>query len=289
MHIQKKTKTILRRVSALLFALVICATLAVSAFADMTSSLPIRISSNGVFAVSFDNTVYTYRIPNDKPSAATGSNYICLLVSGKSYGSLTDEKELLLSYIQFSSSDWSFIPAEVPVTGIDGNLQYNGTFGGSATMRLWYASVRPNKSPTNVWTERQIALSSGFSLQFFGIYATSKKIVSTNYLWISETTYSQGYNGAIQGSLSGTGVLQGGGTIFIETPQYDFVVPEYVNTNPVYGFILGMWQGLALGADVFLKGISIGGYSLLSILTSVFIVLALFGLVVFIVKIMKGG
>lgn len=288
MHIQNKK--LFRRISALVTALVICGTLVVSAFADLTSDPPFRIIDNGTFAVSWDNTVYTYQIPNKQPSEATGSNYLCVLVSG-SYGSLTDEKELLLLYIQFSSSDWSFVPSNTVVYDSRNNICFSGTLSGSATASVWYAAVRPNALSDNNWYP--VDRSLGNTVLFYSIYASSKPIVGAgmDIQWIGKSTYNQGFNGAIGNPLDINSFMnnQGGLTVIQPNTKPPVTVVYDGDLHSLfYGFVDGMWSGLWQGYDIFSNGIAIGGYTLHNLIVNVLSVIVMVIAVVALVKVIKG-
>lgn len=289
MHIQNKTKTIFRRVSALLFALVICATLVVSAFA-LNGVSP----TNGYFSIrnQVTGSVHTFALPSSAPVDGN-SNYVSFIACNPNVG---DQYPPVVFYITFNNANWGIdmVQTVVDTSPSAYYSAYRISFSSSTSVSSIYFASWPNFSTEDALNEPSWSSVSSTTVTYLDIYAyvaSSKDITSQGIVLYKKNSYANGVNG----SMSGGALVDGSLSTGDGAGNYYPIVPNLPNNPPTiadgdgyglfFGFIDGMWSGLWRGYEILGNGVTIYGFSLHNAITSILVTLFVVGFVVFLVKV----
>lgn len=290
MHIQKKTKTILRRVSALLFALVICATLAVSAFA-LNGVSP----TNGYFTIKNQVTgnVSTFALPSSPPVDGN-ANYVSFIACNPYVG---DQYPPVVFYITFANANWgiNMVQTIVETSPTSYYSAYRISFTSSSVISSIYTATWHDFSLENAlvapsWVSQSLSSSIEY-LDIYAFVASSKDVTSQGIVLYKKNSYANGVNGFMSG-----GTLVDGNFSYTDgAGNYYPIVPNLPNNPPTiadgdgyglfFGFVDGMWSGLWRGYEILGNGLTIYGFSLHNAITTILVTLLVVGFVVFLVKV----
>lgn len=287
MKFQSNKRRFFSRLVSFCFAVVLSFSLCFSSFAASSSFSGLNgftINNNGTFSMTVDGVNYRYYFPESAPVEA--DNYFCVVGYNPYSGDLT--KPIVLYYTFLSDN---FMPSidsvTYPLSGGVWGIKYSTPRNQLDNV---YVSILEPNNTNSYWANATSVLNFDFGYAY-GFVCSSIDITMNGVgLVLKANNYSA--------AISGNGNI---GAIFGTDPDIlYYLYPGLDNTvNTVivdgldgyaliYGFFDGMWSGVWQGYEVLANGITIGGVSLGTMIVTLLSLVIILGVVLLIVKIIRG-